>query len=117
MVSLAIDTHINIVMDDIVWSTSTEGPNFKYPTVVFTNAGALPCKVYDSEDGNLGDMDTTCTSDSLEMEAEHVPVSLTSQKSGGRPLIALQGISDNCDTAESDMDPDELLSVDHTERL
>ena len=115
LVSLAIDTHINIVMDDIVWSTGTEGPNFKYPTVVFTNAGALPCKVCDSEDGNLGDVDTTCTSDSLETEVEHVPVSLTSQKSGGRPLIVLQEISDNCDTTESNTDPEELLTVDHTE--
>ncbi len=117
MVSLTIDTHINIVMEDIVWSTGTKGPNFKYPTVVLTNAGTLLCKVCDSEDRNLGDVDTTRSLVSLEIQDEHIPVSLTSQKSGGRPLVALQEICDNCDTTETDTDPHDLLSVDHTERL
>ncbi len=44
LVSLAIDTQINVVFADMVSSTAVEGIDFHFPTIVWSTAGALPCR-------------------------------------------------------------------------
>ncbi len=93
LVSLALDTHINVVFDDSVWATGKEGPDFQYPTIVWTNAGALPCKVQDPDSGNLADIDTS-HAESTSTEEERVPASLTNRV-GGCPLISIREVDFN----------------------
>ncbi len=110
LTSIAINTHINVVFEDCVWATGTEGVNFSYPTIVFTTAGALPCKVFDSKDGNYVDMDTTGTTDSP-VEEHLIPASLQ-VCSGGQPLMSVQTVPPLFDTTSSDTDPDNKLRVE-----
>ncbi len=65
LVSLAIDTRINVVFADTVSSTAVEGIDFSFPTIVWSTAEALLCKVFDPEVGTLADNDTSKTSDLL----------------------------------------------------
>ncbi len=68
LVSLAIDTQINVVFSDTVSSTAVEGIDFAFLTIVWSTAGALPCKVFDPDTGILADNDTSKTSDLMTEE-------------------------------------------------
>ena len=109
LMSLAINTHINIVFEDSVWATGVEGINLSFPMIVFTTTGSLPCKVFDPDEGVYGDMDTTATTDSL--EENMIPPSLRSC-SGSRPLMKVQDVPPSFDTTSSDTDPDSELTQD-----
>ena len=96
---ITLDTHINVIFEDTVWATSTEGPNLVYPTIVWMNAGALPCKIYNPDSGDQVDVDTTLTSDSFP-EEELIPMSLMGK--AGCPLTSLKDIDQNSqDTTHS----------------
>ena len=55
LVSLVIDTWINIVFVDTVCTMAEEGINFSFPTIVWATAGALLCWVFDPEAGNAAE--------------------------------------------------------------
>ncbi len=59
LVLLALDTHINVMFEDTIWATGKEGLDFRYPTIVWTNAGALLCKVQNPDSGHMADVDTS----------------------------------------------------------
>ena len=76
LTSLAINIHINLVFEDSMWATGKEGVDFKFPTVVCATSSFLPCKLYHVDSGELADVDTTKTSDSLDLDPGFVLVSL-----------------------------------------
>ncbi len=43
LVSLALNVMINIVLDNIIWSTSKKGIDFHCPTVLLSTVGAYTC--------------------------------------------------------------------------
>ena len=92
LVSLAIDTRINVVFADMVSSIAVKGTDFCFPTIVWSTVGALPCKVFDPDVGTLADIDTSKTSDSLP-EEDWVPHGLLQCKQGGHPLVSTQPVT------------------------
>ncbi len=94
LASVAMDTRINLVLEDTVWSMSAEGPDFKYPTIIMTLSGAVACLPMESDSGNLAHIDTSKTSESPAEDSEPVPSVLTKWKWGGHPLIPLN-VSDS----------------------
>ncbi len=113
LTSLAINMHINVVLEDSIWSTGREGINFSYPTIVYTMAGALPCRVFDPEEGNYADLDTTATTATTDsvLDESLIPPSLLQQK-GGHLLTVFQQVSSSADSTSSDMDPDGELTME-----
>ncbi len=106
LASVAMDTKINIVFDDYVWSTSKEGVDFQYPMVIWMTAGALACRSLDPECGNAADVDTSKTSDSAADE-EQFNAHALQWKAGGRPLILSDSTTDSTENTETD--PEGLL--------
>ncbi len=80
LASVAMDTRINLVFEDTVWSTSADGPDFKFPTIILTLAGAVACLPMDTDSGNVADIDTSKTSESPEVDSDPVPSVLTKRK-------------------------------------
>ncbi len=64
-----------MVFADIVSSMAVKGTDFCFPTIVWSTAGALLCKVFDPDVGISADIDTSKTSDSLP-EEDQVPPGL-----------------------------------------
>ncbi len=112
LVSLAMDINISIVQDDIVWASSCEGLCFEDPIIVSTVAGALLCQYCDPEEGNLGDVDTSKTLDSVGEPEVTVPESLKNRPKGGRPLVSLHKHKDTSSSEPTDTNPDDQLGVD-----
>ncbi len=73
LVSLALDVQINVVLEDIIWTSSTASVDFGKPTILISIAGAYACLLHDSLDGQLADVDTTVTNDSVDPEEDVVP--------------------------------------------
>ncbi len=114
LTSLAINTHINLVFEDSVWTTGKEGVDFKFLTVVCTTSGFLPCKVYQADSGELADVDTTKTSDLVDLDSGSIPASLKEHAQGGQPLMNIQLVSKSTDSSSMETDPDqELIQVVH----
>ena len=114
LTSLAINMHINLVFEDSIWATGKEGVDFKFLTVVCTTSGFLPCKVYQADSGELADVDTTKTSDSVDLDLGSIPASLKEQAQGGQPLMDIQLVSKSIDSSSMEIDPDqELIQVVH----
>ena len=87
--SLALDVQINVVLEDIVWTTSTASINFGKPAILIMTAGAYACLLHDSLDGQLANVDTTVTTDSIDLEEDRVLLRLHT----GRPLVAIKDVS------------------------
>ncbi len=66
-----MNTMINIVFEDLVWSSAREGLDFCFPTIIWTTAGVVACCSLDPDAGILGDVDTSKT---LESVSEDEPV-------------------------------------------
>ncbi len=109
MTSLAINMHINLVLEDSIWATGKEGVNFKFLTVVCATSGFLPCKVYQADSGELADVDTTKTSDSVDLDSGSVLASLKDHVQGGQPLMDIQPVSEGTDSSSMETDPDQKL--------
>ena len=73
LISLALDVQINIVLEDIIWTSLTASVDFGKPTILISTAGAYACLLCDSLDGQLVDVDTTVTNDSVDPEENVVP--------------------------------------------
>ena len=121
--SIALDVLINVILEDVVWSTARSGLDFAKPMVLLTVNGAFACWPTHEEEQNFADVDTTDTPSDVTPEEVAVLPSLLDRPEGGRPLTASAVISDvsesDSDTlssAETDMDPEEqllLLSTEH----
>ena len=83
---------------------------------MWSSTGALPCKVFNPENGTLANVDTSKTSESL-TEEECVPSSLLQHASRGRPLINIQEVLVNEDTTSTDTDLDSELVADKITKL
>ncbi len=104
-------THINVIFVDTICATGKEGINFSYPTIVWSTAGALPCRVFDPDTGTAADIDTSKTSDSLSTE-EWIPVTLQNRTLGGCPLVETKVVSNTDETTSSDTDLDAHIVAD-----
>ncbi len=108
LVSLSINVLINIVLDDVVWTLAKQDLNFQNPTILISIAGAQACVVHDSLAGNLGDMDTTVTIDSVECDKSKddlIPKRLLQRPEGGHPLISTkENVSDSGSTTDTNLD-------------
>ena len=111
LVSLALDTPINVIMSDEVWCTARSGLDFQYSIVVLTWGGTRLCKVEDS-DQYLGDIDTSAekATDSVKDE-DCVPQPLLEHPKGGHPLAKSHldssrptAIFNNSESSLSDID-------------
>ncbi len=49
LASIAMNTMINIVFEDSVWSSAREGPDFWFPTIVWTTARVVACHSLDPD--------------------------------------------------------------------
>ncbi len=115
LTSIALDLNINIVQEDVVWSTSREGLDFSDPTIIVAMAGALPHKYKDPGSGTQADIDTSKTSDSVEKPVQ-IPDGLQNRLKGGHPLVMAPDTMDStsAETSETmDTNPDDELMVDH----
>ena len=116
LASIAMNTMINIVFKDSVWSSAREGLDFQFPTIVWTTAGAVACHSLDPDTGVLGDVDMSKTSESVSKD-EPMPSVLWECKYGGQPLIPLNINSSEHTTTttsdSSDMDPDAHYTQQH----
>ncbi len=83
LASIAMDTRINIVLEETVWSTSVDGLDFRYPTVILTFSGAVACLSMDSDASELADIDMSKTSELPVDEIDLVPSVLLKRKWGG----------------------------------
>ncbi len=106
--SLVLNLPLNVILDDIVWTTSKSALDFRNPTILVTNTGAFACLAPDSMDGHLGDCDTT-TTDSVDCDKSKeevaIPLSLVSRPRGGRLLAAeKENVSDS--GSMTDTNPD-----------
>ncbi len=119
LVSLALDTPINVIMSDEVWCTARSGLDFQYSIVVLTWGGTRLCKVEDS-DQYLGDIDTSAekATDSVKDE-DCVPQPLLEHPKGGHPLAKSHldssrptAIFNNSESSLSDIDS--LFVADNT---
>ncbi len=108
LVSLVLNVMINVVLDDIVWSTSKKGIDFHCPTVLLSTVGAYACILQNSLDGNLADLDTS-QNNSVECGIATAFVEMRSE--GGHPLTAEKDV-----TSESgstiDTNPDNEFTID-----
>ncbi len=112
MTSLVINMHINLVFEDSIWATGKEGVDFQFLTVVCATSGFLPCKIYHADSGELADVDTTKTSDSVDLDSGFVQASLKDHVQGGQPLMDIQLVSKGTDSSSIETDPDqELIKV------
>lgn len=120
LVSLALDTPINVIMSDEVWCTARSGLDFQYSIVVLTWGGTRLCKVEDS-DQYLGDIDTSAekATDSVKDE-DCVPQPLLEHPKGGHPLakshLDSSGPAVSSDSASSLSDIDSLCIADNIVR-
>ena len=102
LVSLALDTQINVILEDHVYSMARAGVDFDHPTVIITSAGARPCRPVDSEPYQADADTSTVTSDSFP-EEERVAFTLAPCPYGGRPLAALAEYRDSGTTSSLEM--------------
>ncbi len=114
LVSLALNLPVNVILDDIVWTTSKSALDFRNPTILVTNAGAFVCLALDSMDGHLSDHDTT-TTDSVDCDKSKeevaIPPSLVSRPRGGRLLAAeKENVSDSGSTTDTNLDTEFVKS-------
>ncbi len=105
LVSLALNTPVNIILDDIVWTMSKQDLDFKNLMVLVAMAGAFACLTPDSLDGHLGDLDTV-TTDSVDCKKSKDEVvilsSLIGHSVGGQPLMTTEaGYSDSGSTTDT----------------
>ncbi len=82
LASIAMNTMINIVFEDTVWSTTRDGPDFHFLTIIWTTAGAVACHSMDPDTGVMADIDTSKTSESVS-EEKPVPAALQERKFSG----------------------------------
>ncbi len=82
--------------------------NFQNPTILISTAGSQACMVHDSLAGNLADMDTTVTTDSVDYDKSKddlILVGLLQRPEGGHPLMfAKENISDSGSTTDTNLD-------------
>ncbi len=97
------------MFEDCVWATGKEGVDFAYSTIVCMMAGFLPCKVYYADSGELADVDTTKTSDSLDHVLDPIPASLCNYEQGSHPLVDTCPVSNSVDSTSTKTDPDQEL--------
>ncbi len=109
LVSLALNVMINVVLDDIVWSTNRKGIDFHCPTVLLSTVGAYACILQDSLDGNLADLDTS-PNDSVKCSTETVSVE-TKWPGGGWPLTAEKDVTSESGST-TDTNPDNEFMID-----
>ncbi len=121
LVSVTMDININVAQDDVVWASSRDGICFTDPIIVWTMVGALPCKYCDPDNGNLGDVDTSRTTDSADanstphLVSEPEPLvlgALLHRPKGGRPLVSIPEHCDALSSDTTDTNPDDQLCVD-----
>ncbi len=63
LASIAMNTVINIVMDNTVWSMARDGPDFHFLTIIWTVSGAVACSL-DTDSGMVADVNTSKTLES-----------------------------------------------------
>ena len=104
-----------------MWASSRDGIHFTDLITVWMMGGALPCKYCDPNDGNLGDVDTSRTTDLADANGTPQPVSepetlvpnaLLHKPKGGRPLVSVPEHHDASSSDTTDMNPNDQLCVD-----
>ncbi len=109
-----MDMRINLVFEDTVWSTSVDGLDFKYPTIILTQAGAVACLPMDSDSGEQADVDTSKTSES--QDSDPVLAVLVKRCWGGHPLRPLnvmdsqESTTSTSTASETETDVDTLMT-------
>ncbi len=108
LVLLAINVPINIVLEDVVWTLAKQDVNFQNLTILISTAGAQACVIQDSLAGNLVDVDTTVTMNSLNCDKSKddlILAGLLQRPVGGHPLISTrENVSDSGSTMDTNPD-------------
>ena len=104
LVSLAIDTRINMIFSDTMCTTAAEGIDFSYLTIVWATVGVLLCCVFDPEAGIAVDVDMSCTS-STTPDEEHVLLSLA-RRNIGQPMVKIPELMEKCNSSDTETDPE-----------
>ena len=111
LVSVALDMVINIVLDDVVWTTSLCGVDFHNPTVLVSTVVVYACVLHDSLEGNVADIDTSGSQENTGVKcmestgSEGGMTLLQNHPHGGRPLMTECAV-DSDSGSTTDTNPD-----------